>query len=123
MGSQHQLSSFTPAPTATESLTKLDEVDRTLIFICPAGILNFLQLGVDQNQAARPEQGMHPPVTQPDVPIQIPRGVIKQGSFQIPPPLHHACQKLRPAGIEGRVETYRNPQTGRSCCKMSIWRT
>jgi hypothetical protein len=69
MGNQHQLSSFTPAPTATESLTKLDEIDRTLIFICPTGILNFLQLRIDQDQATRPEQGMHPPVIQPDVPV------------------------------------------------------
>src|SRR6266436_10068081 len=102
MRDQHQLTRLTSAPAATETFAQLDKINRALILVCPTGILNMLELGVDEHQTARTKQRMHPAVIQPYIPIQMLRGLTEQRSFQVCPPLHHASQKFSPAGVEGR---------------------
>ena len=67
MRDQRQPSGIAAAPAAAETLTQFDKIDGALIFVCPAGIVDLLQLGVNENKGSRAEQGIHPPVIQPDV--------------------------------------------------------
>ena len=71
MGGQYELSFLAAAPAAAESLANLDKIKWALIFIVPAGILNFLLVRIDQDQASGSEQWFHPSIVQTDVAVQV----------------------------------------------------
>jgi hypothetical protein len=77
MGNQYQLSLLASAPAAAESMANLDEVNWAFIFVVPSGVSNFLLVGVDQDQASRPQQWIHPSVVQTHVAVEVARGMIE----------------------------------------------
>ena len=59
MRNDHELAILATAPAAAVSLANFDEVKRPLILVVPAGVLNFLAVGINQDQASGPEQWFH----------------------------------------------------------------
>lgn len=83
----------------------------------------MLKFGIDQDEAAWAKQGLHSPIIQANIPIQVTRRLIEQGAFQIAPPLYHTRQEFGPAWVKGRIKANRQAQTCRPGRKMGVWRT
>ena len=71
MGNQYQLPVLAAAPATAESLAKLDKIKWAIIFVFPPGVLNFLLVRVDENQAPGSQQGLHSSIIQADITVQV----------------------------------------------------
>jgi hypothetical protein len=72
MRDEYHFTALELAPAAPEFAVEFNEINRTLVFIGPTGILDLTEFGVYKNQASRPKQGAHSPVIHANVAIQEP---------------------------------------------------
>src|SRR5690242_5640580 len=120
MRSQNEPASLATAPAAPVAFANLNKVDWSVIFVGPTRILNVLQLGINQNQAAGAKQRVHSPVVQSHVAVNMPGGLTKQCAFKVAPTFHHASEKFSAPRIERRIEADGQAHACRSRRRMSI---
>ncbi|OLC86484.1 MAG: hypothetical protein AUI53_05270 [Acidobacteria bacterium 13_1_40CM_2_60_7] len=118
MGLHEQACSVLIEPTAAIAIANIHEVQGTIEFGAPTAGFNARGAGVNQNQAAGPEQGFHPVVFHADESVSVVAVAVGQSAFETSPALNHAREELRAAWIERRVKAQRNMQRSRGRNKV-----
>ncbi len=83
------------APAAAVPSAQLDEINRSIEFVIPAGVFHTLPGGIQDHMGSGSQQGLHPVIVCPDEAEAILRVPMEQGRLHCPPLFLFSARKLR----------------------------